>query len=157
MVNRQLDTTLDALDDQEDLQTRGLARASSLLDLRLNADRLRADGLEALGLEAAARQKVERAISGQALAEAERRHEIATDLMQSESQIVELRTQIDTSRAFVRAFGGADLLEDEAPLPETYRIFRRVDGQVRTIAAQPETPLRPGDVVDVLLALPTDG
>ncbi|WP_308918144.1 polysaccharide biosynthesis/export family protein [Jannaschia sp. LMIT008] len=151
VVNSQLATTRAALAEQETLFERGLARSSNLLDLRVDVDRLRADELEAIGLAASARQKIDRAADGREITLAEQERDAAGQLVALEAEIAEVQAQLDGATRFVREFGGSSLLRDGSDLPPLYVIHRRSGGISKGLAADPTSPLMPGDVLEVML------
>lgn len=160
VVGNQLQTIRGALAERESLLERGLATSSGLLDLRVEVDRLRGAELEAVALASAARQKVDRATAGRTLVAANRAQEAATRMATLETEIAETRVQLAESRSFVRDFGGAELLTRRADgtTASTYRydIYRRDNEDGAGLAAALETPLMPGDLLEVSAFLAED-
>lgn len=149
IVSEQLDATLQQVDKENDLLKRGLRRADDLFSLQNSARALRADALEALGLESEARQKLERALSSQALEDIQRQDAIADRLSRIESDILSTEAQLKASRSFVKKFGGASALDATKGSTRRYDIIRTVDGEVVQMRAELETKLSPGDLLSV--------
>ncbi len=152
VIGEQLAVTLEELGKQQELLERGIAVSSALLDLRQDAASLRSDELEALGLESAARQKVDRSVTGQRLAEATQARDRATRLADVQAEIVELQTQITESRGFVVAFGGSAMLGENDEARQSYVIFRRQGDEVLQMQGTADMLLHPGDIVDVTVS-----
>lgn len=148
LLTSQLETVLSALEDQESLRERGLARADRVVELTLDVSSLRVDILESIGLEAAARQKLESAQSAPMTEDTELQLELAELLVETESAILETTTQLDRSRSFVREYGGIET-GGEFEMAATYSIHRRSGGAARVIEAVPDTLLHPGDNLEV--------
>lgn len=149
LLNGQLDTILEELANQQDLRERGLTRADRVVDLTLDASRLRVDILESIGLEAAARQKLERAESSLASDDTDRRAEVSEALAETEAAILETSTRLDRSRAFLREFGGDTALEEDGGTRVVYLVHRRDGDVTRTMEADPDTRLHPGDGLEI--------
>ncbi|MFP7569960.1 polysaccharide biosynthesis/export family protein [Marivita sp. S2033] len=151
LIRRQVDATTEELEVQKGLAERGLARSQRSFDLSLSVDRFRADELEAVALEAAAREKASDAQAGQTLAERQRAGEVVQALSEIDAEIAEIRTDIDRARRFVSIFGDPQAAGLGADVTTHYLIRRRDNDSVARIEATPDTPLLPGDMVEVSL------
>jgi protein involved in polysaccharide export with SLBB domain len=151
LTRRQLDATLSDLADQEKLQERGLATASRLLELRVEADGYRSDELEAAAFEAAARQKNSDAGYAARSARIERTREIDDRVSQVEQEILDSRTALAAAADFLVEFGGQDALLDSGAARLAFRLTRRGESGPKTSEVGADTLLLPGDVVEVVV------
>lgn len=149
VIADQLVLANEELASQEQLLARGITLADRIFNLRQSSAQLRGEELEAVALQAGAAQRVEQLEASISLAELRQERDIARRLAELEGTILEVSTQLDQARAFVVSFGGAAMLEDGEEPSEVFTIFRRTDEGVTELAAEKNTLLKPGDVLDV--------
>ncbi|WP_459035955.1 polysaccharide biosynthesis/export family protein [Roseivivax sp. CAU 1761] len=155
-IRRQLDATLEELEAQRELSTRGLALTQRLLDLRLSADDYRADELQTVALEAEARQRAREAEAGIEEIAIARARDVSEALAALDAEILEMRVAMDHALRFVRVFAGTSLTDAAIGGDLVYTIHRRGAAGTETVAAAPDMPLRPGDMVEVAHGDPAD-
>ena len=153
LSQRQVDLTLQDLDDQKLLMERGLGIASRLLDLNLTVDQYRSNELEAAAFEAAALQNASSAASSARGLVSTHHGEISERLFELSTQILATRAELTGSERFLATFGG--IAAPGADAPPRYLVTRRIDGIARTFDADASSLLQPGDALEVLLAVPS--
>lgn len=153
-IRLQLNATLEALVDQQKLAERGLALTQRLVDLRVSVAGYQADELEAVAKEFEARKTIKDAEVGKTAATVLRAGELAAALAAIDAEIAEIRADMNQAQNFVGVFGGPARTAAMADGEPSYRIRRRGPEGVRVLNAGLDTPLLPGDMLDVALTHP---
>jgi polysaccharide biosynthesis/export protein len=142
----------------QDLVDRGLAPINRLTELRRENSRLSRDILDNQAFAARAKQSREEIRFRMDATQTEERIAAHGALRAALKNQADLQTELEIITAHLLVAGRAPETDDrDTEIPLNVVIFRTKDGVIKEVAAQLETPLAPGDIVELRLPGRHDG
>jgi polysaccharide biosynthesis/export protein ExoF len=154
--NRQLELSRKELGDVGNLATRGLVVNSRVLTLERSIAELEGKVLDMETSILRAKQDISKAKQDAVNLQSDREAQVAQDRQQAEGDIEALNLKIAMYRDLMGealSHGPAAAKTDQAPMI-AYSIVREKDGKTSETPADENTPVLPGDVIKVGVALP---
>lgn len=155
---RQVELTEKELESISGLAERGLAKNQRVLDLQRSIAELKGKVLDYETAVLRAKQDANKATQNATNLQNDRETEIAQQRQETDAAIEAINLKIAMyeslmSETLVQAPQAASFSAGEN-LPITYTIVRTAEGKTTEISAEETTPVLPGDVVKVSIALP---
>lgn len=151
IVASQLRATEAVLADLAGLAERGLARREQVLERQVDADDYRADELEAAAFAARARQTAVNAGNAADTARSRYAEALIDARIEAEERRATALIDRDAGLALMREMGAVEAVA--GPVTTLFAISRAVDGVQTRMPATIDTPVLPGDVLEITVRI----